>query len=237
MKTALIVISALGLLVGCTRIPPGPPPPESDGGAGCGCAGDRECGDDGCGNSCGSCLGGTSCNASGRCVAGCVPDCRDRTCGLDPVCGMPCGSASCDDGNVCTTDSCTSGRCTHQNVGGEYACTAEGNVYVCVGGTSTEQTCGRRARETQGVNGTFGCEDGRCRNVPYPDRPTCAQGDSACVMDEEGGRFIGVCLTDETGATYWYFGTCTRACIEGGFTSWTGRCEANSEGREICICT
>lgn len=232
-----MIISALSCLaLGCTRIPPEPAPPVSDAGAGCGCTG-RECGLDGCGNSCGSCVGGTTCNASGQCVADCVPDCRGRECGVDPDCGMPCGSTTCDDRNDCTIDSCTSGRCTHQNVEGEYACTEGGHVYVCIDGVRMQQSCGRRARETSGVNGTFGCEGGRCRNAPYPDRPTCVQGDSACVMDAEGSRFVGVCLADETGATYWYFGTCTQACLDGGYTSWTGRCEANSEGREVCICT
>ncbi|MFT7624840.1 MAG: agmatine/peptidylarginine deiminase, partial [Myxococcota bacterium] len=35
----------------------------------------KQCGDDGCGASCGACLAGESCNASGQCVSGCNPSC------------------------------------------------------------------------------------------------------------------------------------------------------------------
>jgi hypothetical protein len=48
----------------------------------------RECGDDGCGGSCGLCAADRSCDG-GACV--CVPDCTGRTCG-DDGCGGSCGS-------------------------------------------------------------------------------------------------------------------------------------------------
>jgi hypothetical protein len=61
----------------------------------------RVCGDDGCGGSCGSCPGGTSCQ-SGRCV--CVGRCAGRTCGNDG-CGGSCGSCpsgfSCNAAGTC----------------------------------------------------------------------------------------------------------------------------------------
>jgi hypothetical protein len=61
--------------------------------------GGRECGDDGCGGSCGSCLDGRTCDGDGRCVDGCTPACTGRECGGDG-CGGSCGS--CPSGQTCT---------------------------------------------------------------------------------------------------------------------------------------
>jgi hypothetical protein len=48
------------------------------------CAG-KSCGSDGCGGSCGTCAAGQTCNASGQCVSGCVP----QTCqSLNYHCGI-----------------------------------------------------------------------------------------------------------------------------------------------------
>jgi hypothetical protein len=69
---------------------------------GCGCMPfcyGRNCGDDGCGGTCGThggdCPTG-SCTTQGTC---CVPDCRGRACGSDG-CGGVCGS--CAAGQTCT---------------------------------------------------------------------------------------------------------------------------------------
>ncbi len=67
----------------------------------------KECGDDGCGGSCGSCTSAQYpiCNtALGACVATCVPDCMGRDCG-DDGCGGQCGT--CASGASCLS----SGRC------------------------------------------------------------------------------------------------------------------------------
>lgn len=58
------------------------------------CAG-RQCGDDGCGGSCGSCLTAAApvCNAMGQCVAKCVPQCTGKDCG-DDGCGATCGACA-----------------------------------------------------------------------------------------------------------------------------------------------
>jgi len=222
---------AAALSLSCTTIPPS----SADGGEGCTCAG-RECGTDGCGNSCGTCPGGTTCDASGRCVTECVPDCRDRECGPDPVCGMSCGPTSCDDGNPCTTETCDDGTCLYGDVDGEYACVNELAVSACSGGTSTDQTCGRRAREISGTNATFGCASGQCRTTSFTDRPTCTEDETACAT-ADGLTYIGLCLRDETGATYWYFKTCSAVCTEDErYTAWTGECGENDEGREVCFC-
>lgn len=62
--------------------------------------GDRECGGNGCGGSCGSCGLGTTCDGS-RCV--CKPSCEDKQCG-DDGCGGSCGS--CQDPMGCSFGQC-----------------------------------------------------------------------------------------------------------------------------------
>lgn len=71
------------------------------------CSG-RECGDDGCGASCGDCTDDDLCNSSGACVADCTPDCSGRECG-DDGCGSSCGS--CPGTQICNP----SGDCMCQD--------------------------------------------------------------------------------------------------------------------------
>lgn len=68
----------------------------------------KQCGDDGCGGSCGSCTGQTICQNE-QCV--CQPDCEGKQCG-DDGCGGSCGS--CPSGQICnnTTDQCETEQCT-----------------------------------------------------------------------------------------------------------------------------
>jgi len=62
----------------------------------------RECGDDGCGGSCGTCSPGLVCTDDGACVA-CEANCTGRECG-DDGCGGSCGTCGAD-------ETCQSGRC------------------------------------------------------------------------------------------------------------------------------
>lgn len=69
--------------------------------------GDRVCGDDGCGGSCGTCDKGTACDGDGQCVEDseiCIPDCAGIQCG-DDGCGGSCGS--CETGWNCDAGTCT----------------------------------------------------------------------------------------------------------------------------------
>jgi peptidoglycan/xylan/chitin deacetylase (PgdA/CDA1 family) len=68
-----------------------------------------ECGDDGCGGSCGTCDAGWDCE-SGLCIEEpvCVPDCAGLDCG-DDGCGGSCGSCSAD-------TSCVDGACSDECV-------------------------------------------------------------------------------------------------------------------------
>ena len=61
----------------------------------------KECGDDGCGGSCGACADGEECSADGQCVP-CQPKCDGKECG-DDGCGGTCGDCPTDK-PVCTTD-------------------------------------------------------------------------------------------------------------------------------------
>jgi len=81
--------------------------------------GTRKCGDDGCGGSCGTCEKNTKCDASGACKC----------------------AINCDDGNVCTVDSCNAKGCLH--TANSVACSAgkcsTGDKCVaksCVAGTA-----------------------------------------------------------------------------------------------------
>lgn len=61
------------------------------------CSG-RQCGDDGCGGSCGSCVLPATCGPAGSCA--CVPSCSGKDCGGDG-CGGSCGT--CGTGTTCGT--------------------------------------------------------------------------------------------------------------------------------------
>ena len=71
-----------------------------------GCApscGQRACGDDGCGGSCGACNGTQSCDSNGNCVDTCTPMCAGASCG-DDGCGGSCGA--CGGGAACVAGHC-----------------------------------------------------------------------------------------------------------------------------------
>jgi len=70
---------------------------------GCPAEGDcdgKECGDDGCGGSCGDCAEGEEC-VLGLCDEPCLPDCEGKDCGGDG-CGGSCGD--CPEGEICADE-------------------------------------------------------------------------------------------------------------------------------------
>jgi hypothetical protein len=76
------------------------------------CAG-RECGDDGCGGSCGSCpIAAPKCGDDGKCTfADCVPDCEGKECGYEWNCGTWCGACpeaapNCGPTGLCQVEEC-----------------------------------------------------------------------------------------------------------------------------------
>lgn len=108
------------------------------------CAG-KQCGDDGCGGSCGACAAGTTCNDEGKCVT-CTPSCSGRTCG-DDGCGGSCGTCS---------GTCTNGRCASDDPGGS----SNGGAGAAPGDESTDSAessggCGCRTTPSTGAVAPF----------------------------------------------------------------------------------
>ncbi len=130
----------------------------------------KECGDDGCGGSCGDCFGETVCK-SGQCVEDtCTPACDGAECG-DDGCGGSCGG--CDDGENCVQGECQGGGCETECDGKE--CGDDGCGGVC-GLCANDEVC------VQGLCDTGGCQ------------PLC--GEKECGDDGCGG----VCGTCDEGA-------------------------------------
>ncbi len=78
----------------------------------------RNCGDDGCGGTCGECTGAETCMA-GTCGV-CTPDCADAMCGDDGCGGScgECGSGAVCDGGDCRTPDCAGRECGSDGAGG-----------------------------------------------------------------------------------------------------------------------
>lgn len=135
--------------------------------------GSNQCGDDGCGGSCGVCDAGFSC-VNGMCKNDCKANCTDKVCG-DDGCGGSCGECSdgdtCDAGicNSCTAD-CTDKSCGSDGCGG--TCGECKDAETCKDGACqsdctadcTDKQCG-----SDGCGGTCGdctdeqvCTDGQC---------------------------------------------------------------------------
>ena len=88
-----------------------------------------ECGDDGCGGSCGECGEGEDC-VSGLCIGDCLPDCsQGKECGSDG-CGGTCGE--CADGEACNEGFCGCvPDCEGNECGGD-GCGGECRLNCCV---------------------------------------------------------------------------------------------------------
>lgn len=99
------------------------------------CAG-KECGGDGCGDTCGSCPLGVvwSCSVQGQCV--CTPICDGAVCGKDG-CGGTCGE--CAAGLVCAGGKCVNQPCTPACTAKE--CGADGCGDTCPPGCSPGANC------------------------------------------------------------------------------------------------
>ena len=99
----------------------------------------KECGDDGCGGSCGDCPDGGTCSLGGKC--NCSPDCTDMECG-DDGCGGSCGyclePAICTEGTCVCTPDCTGKVCGDDGCGGLcgscpalHKCDGSACIYSC----------------------------------------------------------------------------------------------------------
>jgi agmatine/peptidylarginine deiminase len=108
--------------------------------SGCPCEPDcvgKQCGDNGCGGSCGSCSPGLFCDV-GTCVIDCTPDCNGKQCGADG-CGGFCGGCAegtgCLDGTCMCIPDCRFMQCGGDGCGGSCGTCLDG--FAC----SANQTC------------------------------------------------------------------------------------------------
>ncbi|MCB9728592.1 MAG: hypothetical protein H6746_08950 [Deltaproteobacteria bacterium] len=213
--------------------------------AGCvpeGCSG-MQCGDDGCGGSCGVCDEGLAC-LDGECTTPCVPSCGERECGGDG-CGGGCGfcgaTETCAAGQcvpaggcipdchlagteelrVCGGDGC-GGTCGTCGMG--QSCSETGS---CVEVETCEPVCGTFELECgpDGCGGScgscgmgFSCVEGSCTSEEC--QPDCA--DRECGADGCGG----VCGTCEGEASCDSFGQCAVPC--------SGSCSGKECGDDGC---
>ena len=126
----------------------------------------KECGSDGCGGSCGTCVAGQECSGSGKCEDTCVTDCSGKGCG-DDGCGGSCGT--CVAGQECSG----SGKC-------EDTCVTD-----CSGKECGDDDCGGSCGDCELGSA---CEDGACVEC----KPDC--DDKVCGDDGCDGS-CGVCPT------------------------------------------
>ncbi len=196
----------------------------------CSCDG-KQCGTDGCGNSCGDCGENAKCE-KGQCVA---CSCNGKECGADN-CGKPCGT--CKDGKGCdATGKCVTApvHCVPKAEAGCPGCACEKCVcdldsFCC--STAWDSLCvGECVNDCKGdacpeglcfpmcdgaVCGSDGC-GGTCGTCTDP-KAVCVAGE--CCVPSCTGK---VCGDDGCG------GTCGQ-CGEGTFCDPTGQCKA-------CSCT
>ncbi len=186
------------------------------------------CGDDGCGGSCGSCVGGATCDA-GTCVGGsCTADCSGKDCG-DDGCGGSCGACPpgetcagggqcapgapvCGDGAVAPSEACDDGNTETETPPDASSLPTDACISDC---SINMHKCGDGTLDS-GLGEA--CDDG---DTDDEDECTssCTVGDSAigaaCHADGVGadeldytaGTIVGC---DNVPAT---FGGCVRACL------------------------
>ena len=188
------------------------------------CAG-KECGDDGCGESCGSCPEGWPCQ-DGICV--CTPECVGKECG-DDSCSGSCGACpadySCNPAGQCIWDctpDCAGQQCGDDGCGGscgecapgwlcnehdlcEEQCLPDCSDKEC-GDDSCSGSCGECFHPCTGSPKPALCVDFHCdySGICCPECADKECGDDSCsgsCGECEGGLVCqdGVCVVPETG--------------------------------------
>ncbi|TNF32253.1 MAG: hypothetical protein EP329_10840 [Deltaproteobacteria bacterium] len=143
----------------------------------------RDCGDDGCGGTCGTCESNEVCSTEGRCE--CVPECDARECG-DDGCGGTCGA--CIGDATCTAGVCGVAVCLQECTDGPYCDSTGGGETTCLfePGQST----------------------GRCAfyyPTPGPSQPCASDAecgsDQACLALTNGTAYCTFKKTEPRGST------------------------------------
>jgi hypothetical protein len=211
----------------------------------------KECGDDGCGGSCGSCDG-----LQDECIAGvclCQPACGDKECG-DDGCGGSCGACvgdqtTCVEGQCVCQPACTGKVCGADGCGGSCGdCT--GGQEVCLEGEClclpdcTDRECGSDG--CTGLCGSCGwpgdeCVDGQCVCTPECVGKACGANGcggscGSCVNAQEvciegACVCIPACNGKECGGD-----GCGNPCglCDGGKVCKEGSCVCLAEQSKVC---
>ncbi|MFT3711608.1 MAG: hypothetical protein QM817_28560 [Archangium sp.] len=132
------------------------------------CAG-KQCGSDGCGGSCGTCMSGQSCSATSQC--NCQPQCAGKQCGNDGcggVCGTCMGGQMCTPGGTCAcTPSCAGRTCGSDGCGGTCGSCAATEFCNTAGACEMgSNPCAGKSCGPDGQGGSCGsCAAGRMCNA------------------------------------------------------------------------
>ena len=167
----------------------------------------KDCGDDGCGGTCGECTGpGESCTGEGKCEVVCQPFCEGKDCG-DDGCGGSCGD--CDAGMACSAAGKCEGACAGKVCGPDGAggscgeCPAD-QVCDAAGQCGAAPACGTCAEGTvcgagadQGINPQW-CVGEDCAGVTYAGE--CTEGGAVVMFCDQGLLFSIDCATLSDGA-------------------------------------
>ena len=127
----------------------------------------KECGDNGCGGSCGSCSTGRTCS-SGVCVSTCTSSCQSLgyQCGSQWICGSYLNCGTCSSGQTCSNGICTTACTSHY----EKRCYSD-DVYWY-------NSCGNREGREENCDSDERCHDGECeRDCKNKDEKECYNGD------------------------------------------------------------
>lgn len=202
----------------------------------CSCAG-KECGDNGCGGSCGECPQGFICQGN-KCIGGqCKPDCNGKECGPDG-CNGTCGE--CPKGKICDgktfkcicipmdhKDCCDSAVCWYDGCGGvgdkvtdcPYGC-KDGKCLSC------KPNCGFKECGDDGCGGSCGvCGEGQ----------TCIDGVCSCQEKHHKGCCDkAICWYDSCGAKGEKIQDCPSGCQGGKCIECVPNCSGKECGNDGC---
>ena len=200
----------------------------------------KECGDDGCGGSCGTCPGALEC-FNGHCDDVCLSSCEDKDCG-DDGCGQSCGfcpvDRHCSDSGHCE---CNEGECDGACCQGGQVCYEDACCMPqCAGKECGDDGCGSDCGECWGfcVQGScqtgLGCASGTQPGCGGPDKCPCetcvCDIDPACCLSQWDQHCASICAYDcEEGCTG--PGTCGNGLCEPGYMENCGTCP------EDCDCS
>ncbi len=164
----------------------------------------------------------------------CTPNCGDRVCGNDPVCGMSCGS--CDMQQSCTTmGECVANSCTPNCQG--ISCGPDPVCGMSCGSCDMEQSCNSMGQcvansctpDCQGLScgpdpicgmSCGSCSGNTACNSSGQCVPTCGQGQTLC-----GSNCVNTQNDDNN------CGSCGNSCSQGQ-TCQNGQCEGGMMGQD-----